>query len=64
MKPLELIAAAATDVGIYKKTIDFGSLLDVAGQTTLLVISNKEMEDIMKIFKSLDGFDLFINGDI
>ena len=64
MKPLELIAAAATDVGIYKKTIDFGSPLDVAGQTTLLVISNKEMEDIMKIFKSLDGFDLFTNGDI
>ena len=64
MKPLEVIAAAATDVGVYKKTIDFGSPLDVAGQIALLVISNKEMADIMKIFKSLDGFDLFINGDI
>ena len=45
--PLQLTAAAsATDASIYKK--NFGS-----GFTTL-IISNEEMNDIMKMVKSLE----------
>ena len=51
--PLGLtLAASATDAGIHKKM--FGS-----GFTTL-VISNEEMNDIMKIVKSLDESGLLI----
>ena len=50
--PLELIAAAATDVAIYKKM--FGS-----GITTL-IISNEEMNDIMKVVRSLEESGLLI----
>ena len=50
--PLELIAAAATDVAIHKKM--FGS-----GVTTL-IISNEEMNDIMKIVRSLEESGLLI----
>ena len=54
---LGLIAAASTtDAPIHKKM--FGS-----GFTTL-IISNKEMEDIMKIVKSLEDSVLLINGVI
>ena len=54
---LGLIAAASTtDAPIHKKM--FGS-----GFTTL-IISNKEMEDIMKIVKSLEDSGLLINGVI
>ena len=53
--PLGLTAAAsATDAAIHKKM--FGS-----GVTTL-VISNEEMNDIMKIVKSLEEFGLLIKG--
>ena len=52
--PLELTAAAsATDAAIHKKM--FGS-----GKTTL--ISNEEMNDIMKIVKSLEESGLLIKG--
>ena len=44
LKPLGLIAASAADAAVYKKI--FGS-----GFTTL-IISNKEMNNIMKIVKS------------
>ena len=45
--PLRLTAAAsATDAAIHKKM--FGSV------NATLIISNEEMNDIMKIFKSLD----------
>ena len=44
--PLGLIAAAsAADAGIHKKMLGSG--------TTTLLISNKEMNDIMKIVKAL-----------
>ena len=47
-------AASATDAAIHKKM--FGS-----GNTTL-IISNEEMNDIMKIVKSLEESGLLING--
>ena len=53
--PLVLTAtASAMDAAIHKKI--FGS-----GVTTL-IISNKEMNDIMKIVKSLEEFGLLIKG--
>ena len=53
--PLGLMAAAsATDAAIHKKL--FGS-----GFTTL-IISNEEMEDIMKIVKSLEESGSLIKG--
>ena len=52
--PLGLTAAAATDAAIHKKM--FGS-----GVTTL-IISNKEMNDIMKIVKSLEESGLLIKS--
>ena len=53
--PLGLTAAAtATDAAIQKKI--FGS-----GMTTL-IISNEEMDDIMKIIKSLEEFSLLTKG--
>ena len=53
--PLGLTAAAsATDAAIHKKM--FGS-----GNTTLIIL-NKEMNDIMKIIKSLEEFGLLIKG--
>ena len=52
---LGLIAAAsATDAAIHKKM--FGS------RTTALIISNEEMNDIMKIVKSLEESDLWIKS--
>ena len=47
-------AASATDAVIQKKIYGLG--------TTALIISNKEMEDIMKIVKSLDKSGLIIKG--
>ena len=47
-------AATATDAAIQKKI--FGS-----GMTTL-IISNEEMDDIMKIIKSLEEFSLLTKG--
>ena len=49
-----MAAASATDASIHKKL--FGS-----GFTTL-IISNEEMEDIMKIIKSLKESELLIKG--
>ena len=51
---LKLIVAAATDVTIQKNF--FGSSM------TTLITSNKEMNDIMKIIKSLQDADLLIKG--
>ena len=47
-------AASATDAAIHKKM--FGS------RTTTLIISNEEMNDIMKIVKSLEESDLWIKS--
>ena len=61
--PLGLTAAAsATDVAIHKKMFGSGTHpLDLAKQTTL-IISNEEMNDILKIVKSLEESDLLIKG--
>ena len=53
--PLGLTAAAAaTDAAIHKKMIGSGF--------TTLIISNEEMNDIMKIVKSLEDSGLLIKG--
>ena len=52
--PLGLTAtASATDVGIHKKILGSG--------TTTLIISNYEMENIIKIIKSLKDPGLLLN---
>ena len=54
--PLGLTAAAsAADAGIHKKI--FGS-----GGHTTLIISNKDMEDLIKIVKSLQDSGLLLKG--
>ena len=56
--PLELTAAAAAaaaDAEILKKTLGSG------GHTTL-IISNKDIEDLIKIVKSLEDFVLLLKG--
>ena len=53
--PLELTAAAsATDEAIPKKIVGSGK--------SILIISNEDMSDIMKIVKSLEEFGLLIKG--
>ena len=54
--PLRLTAAAsAADAGIDKKILG-------SGNTTTLKISNNEMEDIIKILKSLEDSGLLLKG--
>ena len=54
--PLRLTAAAsAADAGICKKILG-------SGNTTTLKISNNEMEDIIKIVKSLEDSGLLLKG--
>ena len=56
--PLGLTAAAsAADAGIHKKILGSG------GHTTL-IISNKDMEDLIKIVKSLQDSGLLLKGVI
>ena len=53
--PLGLTRTAiAADAGIHKKILDSG--------TTTLTMSNDEMENIMKIVKSLEGSSLLLKG--
>ena len=53
--PLGLIAApSATDAVIYKKMLESG--------TTVLVISNEDLNDIMIIVKPLEGYGLLMKG--
>ena len=47
-------AASAADAGIHNKILGSGS--------TTLIISNDEMEYIMKIVESLEGFGLLLKG--
>ena len=55
LKPLGLTAAAsATNAAIHKKMIGSGN--------TTLIISNEEINDIMKIVKSLEEPNLLIKG--
>ena len=48
-------AASAADAGIHKKILG-------SGNTTTLIISNNEMEDIIKIVKSLQDSGLQLKG--
>ena len=48
------VAAAATDADIHKKML--------GSSNTTLIISNQEMNDIVKIVKSLEESSLFIKG--
>ena len=52
--PLGLTAAAATDARIHEKILGSG--------TATLIISNDEMEDIIKIVKSLEDSGLLLKG--
>ena len=49
-----MAAASATDAAIHKKMF--------RSEFSSLIISNKEMEDIMKIVKSLEASGLLIKG--
>ena len=53
--PLGLTRGSAADVGIHKKIL--GS---VHNNTTALIISNNEMQDIIKIVKSLEDSGLLL----
>ena len=54
--PLGLTAAAlAADAGIHKKILG-------SGNNTTLIISNKDMEDLIKIVKSLEDSVLLLKG--
>ena len=59
--PLGLTAAAsATDAAIHKEMFGSGHLSDLATRNTTLIISNEEMNDIMKIIKSLEESGILI----
>ena len=54
--PLELTAAAsAADAGIHKKILG-------SGNNTTLIISNKDIDDLIKIIKSLEDSGLLLKG--
>ena len=54
--PLGLTAAAsAADAGIHKKILG-------SGNTTILIISDKHMDDVIKIVKSLEDSGLLLKG--
>ena len=56
--PLGLTAAAsAADAGIHKKILGSGY-----NNNTILIISNDEMDDILKIVKSLEDSGLLLKG--
>ena len=55
LEPLGITAAAsAIDAGIQKKIHGSGA--------TTLIISNEEMNDIMKIVQSLEDFNILLKG--
>ena len=63
--PLGLTAAASTaDAGIHKKILGYGRPLDLAPphNNTTLIISNDEMDDILKIVKSLENWGVLLKG--
>ena len=65
MIPLGLTAAAsAADAGIHKKVLGSGHNRpsSSASHNTTLIISNDEMEDIIKIVKSLEDYGLLLKG--
>ena len=50
------------DAVIQNKIYGLGHYSNLATRTTALIISNEEMEDIMKIIKSLEESGLLIKG--
>ena len=57
--PLGLTAAASTaDAGIHKKFLGSGS----NNNNTILIISNNEIDDILKIVKSLEDSGVLLKG--
>ena len=59
--PLGLIAAvSAADAGIHKKIQGSGHHHSFSNSTTTLIIWNNEMEDIIKIVKSLEDSGLLL----
>ena len=63
--PLGLTAAAsAADAGIHKKILGSGRPLDLAPphNNTTLIISNDEIDYILKIVKSLEDSDVLLKG--
>ena len=50
------------DAAIQKKIYESGHRSNLASRATALIISNEEMEDIMKIIKSLEESGLLIKG--
>ena len=60
--PLGLTAAAsAADAGMHKKILGSGNPSS-SHKNTVLIISNNEMEDIIKIVKSLEDSGLLLKG--
>ena len=59
VKPLGILgltaAASATDAGINKKILGSGNL-------TILIISNDDRQDLLKIVKSLEDSGILLNG--
>ena len=53
---------SAVDAAIQKKIYGSGCHSDLASRTAALTISNKKMENIMKIVKSLEKSGLLIKG--
>ena len=63
LTPLGLSAKMpAADAAIQKKIYGSGRPLHLASRTTVLIISNEEMEDIIKIIKSLEESVLLVKG--
>ena len=61
--PLGLMAAAsAKDAAVQKKIFELEHPLNLALRTTTLVFSNEDMNDVMKIVKSLEKSGLLIKG--
>ena len=54
-------AASAADAGIHKKILESGHNHSLHNTTTL-IISNNELEDIIKIVKSLEDSGLLLEG--
>ena len=61
--PLGLTAAASTaDTRIHEKILGSGNRHSSSALHTTLMISNNEMEDIIKIVKSLEDSGLLLKG--
>ena len=63
MVPVTLTAAVSvTNSTIQKKTYGLQGPLDLAERTTILIISNEEIEDIIKMFRSFQKTRFSIKG--